>query len=267
MRTQRELLGSRTRVKDRYALLPLEGIPYSKLPEWPESQIRVLAAPALGANFAQYLIDMEVGQTGSHDADGAVEHFLYILKGEAQLAVGRERAPAGFNAAGAGGHADEERTLTSGGYALIPPSRSYELRATAETSLLLLRKWYEPAAGIEEFEPLVGNESDVKGEVYMGDEGALLQTLIPDELTYDMAMNIFTFQVGHSLPVTETHVMEHGLYVLQGKGLYYLDDTWMEVEESDFIWMGPYCPQSYYATGLEPTRYIYYKNVNREIPL
>lgn len=101
----------------------------------------------------------------------------------------------------------------------------------------------------------------------MGDEGALLQTLIPDEFAYDIAMNIFTFQTGHSLPVTETHVMEHGLYVLGGKGLYYLDDTWMEVEESDFIWMGPFCPQSYYATGPDPTRYLYYKNVNREIEL
>ncbi len=55
-------------------------------------------------------------------------------------------------------------------------------------------------------------------------------------------MNIFTFDVGHSLPVTETHVMEHGLYVLQGKGIYFLDDTWMEVEATDFIWMGPFCP-------------------------
>lgn len=258
MRKQNELLGSRARVRDRYALLPLEGIPYSRLPEWPEAEVRVLAAPALGANFAQYLIDLAPGKTGSHDADGAVEHFIFILTGEAELSIGRERSAAG---------AGERRRLTTGGYALVPPSRSYDLEATGETSLLLLRKWYEPASAVDEFEPLIGNEKEVQGEVYMGDEGALLQTLIPDEFGYDMALNIFTFQVGHSLPVTETHVMEHGLYVLQGKGLYYLDDDWMEVEKSDFIWMGPFCPQSYYATGPEPTRYIYYKNVNREIPL
>lgn len=273
MRKQNELLGSRATVREHYALLPLEGIPYSRLPEWPEAEIRVLAAPALGANFAQYLIDLNPGNTGSHDADGAVEHFIFVLQGEAELAIGRERSTAGFRSdsdeAGAAGSAEQSRRhkLTTGGYALVPPSRSYDLRATAATSLLLLRKWYEPAAGIDEFEPLVGNEQDVPGEVYMGDEGAHLQTLIPDEFAYDMAMNIFTFEVGHSLPVTETHVMEHGLYVLQGKGLYYLDDEWMEVEKSDFIWMGPFCPQSYYATGPEATRYIYYKNVNREIPL
>jgi (S)-ureidoglycine aminohydrolase len=53
MRSQSQLLHSRTRVKPRYALLPLEGIPYSRLPEWPQAQIRVLAGPALGAGFAE----------------------------------------------------------------------------------------------------------------------------------------------------------------------------------------------------------------------
>jgi len=82
---------------------------------------------------------------------------------------------------------------------------------------------------------------------------------------FDLAMNIFTFDTGFGLPIVETHVMEHGLLFLQGKGLYYLGDQWMEVETDDFIWMGPYCPQSFYATGPTPSRYIYYKNVNREI--
>jgi (S)-ureidoglycine aminohydrolase len=96
---------------------------------------------------------------------------------------------------------------------------------------------------------------------------SLLQTLIPDELAFDMAMNIFTFDPGFGLPIVETHVMEHGLFFLQGKGLYYLEDRWMEVEADDFIWMGPYCPQSFYATGPTPTRYLYYKNVNRDVAI
>jgi (S)-ureidoglycine aminohydrolase len=114
---------------------------------------------------------------------------------------------------------------------------------------------------------ITNHESNVERVMYMGDKGARLQTLIPDDLKYDMAMNIFTFDPGHGLPYVETHVMEHGLLVLEGKGLYYLDGEWMEVERDDFIWMGPYCPQSFYATGPAPAKYIYYKNVNREIPL
>jgi len=94
-----------------------------------------------------------------------------------------------------------------------------------------------------------------------------LKKLLPDTPDYDLAMNIFTFQPGSSLPVTETHVMEHGLYLLQGRGDYYLGDTWSEVQAGDFIWMGPYCPQGFLATGSEPARYIYYKNVNRDVVL
>jgi (S)-ureidoglycine aminohydrolase len=133
--------------------------------------------------------------------------------------------------------------------------------------VLVLRKRYERAAGIEMFSGLYGHESEVTKAVWANDPGALLQTLIPDAFAYDLAVNIFTFSPGHGLPIVETHVMEHGALILQGKGLYYLEDTWTEVEKDDFIYMAPYCPQSFYATGTAPAKYIYYKNVNREIPL
>ncbi|HLA64331.1 MAG TPA: cupin domain-containing protein, partial [Rhodothermales bacterium] len=142
-----------------------------------------------------------------------------------------------------------------------------EVRADGAATLILLRKRYEPAAGVPLPAPVVGNEADVPADMWMDIEGARLQTLIPDDVAYDIAMNVFTFAPGYSLPIVETHVMEHGLYFLQGKGLYYLDEEWMEVEATDFIWMGPFVPQSFYATGTTPSKYLYYKNVNREIPL
>ncbi|MGA2642813.1 MAG: (S)-ureidoglycine aminohydrolase, partial [Spirochaetia bacterium] len=222
MRTQSQLLHSRTRVRPRYALFPLEGIPFSRLPEWPDAGVRVLAGPSLGAGFVEYLVDLQQGQEGRHDADGQIEFFFHVLSGAAALTIdGRSH------------------NLAEGGYALVPPNAAFVVAAASRTSLLMLRKRYEPAAGIPVYPPLVAREQQVKGEIYNGDPGALLQCLVPDELAYDLAMNIFTFDVGHSLPVTETHVMEHGLYFLQGKGTYFLDDTWMEVEATDFIWMGP----------------------------
>jgi len=232
-------------------VLPLEGIPFSRLPEWPGAQVRVLAGPALGAGFAEYMMDLQPGQAGEHSAANRIEFFFYVLRGALTLRVeGREHR------------------LAAGGFALVPPQSGFRAAATAPTALLLLRKRREEAPGVPAFTTLVGNEADVPGDVYCGDPGARLQVLIPEnELAYDLAMNIFTFETGHSLPVTETHVMEHGLYFLQGKGVYFLDDSWMEVEATDFIWMGPFCPQSYYAAGPEASKYIYYKNVNREIPL
>ncbi len=250
MRAQDQLLGSRTRVTSRFAVLPLEGIPYSRLPEWPQTPVRVLAGPALGAGFAEYLLEVEAGQAGSHAADRRIEFFLYVLSGRLSLLIN-----------------GREQVLADGGYAFISPMDDFRASAQIPSRLLLLRKAYEPAAGIQPAGSLVGNQAGVTASIYYGDPGARLQELLPNELGFDLAMNIFTFDSGHSLPITETHVMEHGLYMLQGKGVYFLGESWMEVEATDFIWMGPWCPQSYYAAGPQASRYIYYKNVNREIAL
>jgi (S)-ureidoglycine aminohydrolase len=250
MRQQHQLLHSRARVQPRFAILPEEGIPASRLRSWPDIKVYIQAAPALGASFAQYRLDLTAGQGGGSRGDGTTEHFIYVLSGGGRLFIQQH------------GH-----DLRAGSYALIPPDRDYRFEASEASRLLLLRKTYEPEPGIPLFSPIIAHESNVPSDAFLGDVGAKLQLLIPDEFQFDMAMNIFTFDVGHCLPYVETHVMEHGLYFLQGKGVYYLDAMWMEVEATDFIWMGPYCPQSFYATGLIPSKYIYYKNVNREIPL
>ena len=91
--------------------------------------------------------------------------------------------------------------------------------------------------------------------------------MLPTAPAFDLAMNVFTFDPGHRLPFVETHVMEHGLVFLSGGGLYYLEDRWVEAGEGDFIWMGPFCPQGFYATGVGPARYLYFKNVNRDVAL
>jgi len=61
----------------------------------------------------------------------------------------------------------------------------------------------------------------------------------------------------------ETHVMEHGLLMLAGQGIYRLDSDWHPVQAGDVIWMAPYCPQWFVAMGKAPASYIYYKDVNR----
>ena len=248
MRPVQQLVHSRTRVRQRYALMPLEGFPVSRLPTWPDAQVKVLAAPALGAAFVQYLIDLPAGREGSFPADKRVETFYYVLSGSARVG---------------------DQNVREGSLGLLNPSDGMTVRADDAVRLLILRKVFEPAnvKHVQAFKSIHRHESDVKKEVWADNPHSLLQTLIPDEFHYDMAMNLFTFDPGFGLPVVETHVMEHGLYFLEGKGVYYLDGEWMEVEKDDFIWMGPYCPQSFYATGPMPARNLYYKNVNREIPL
>jgi (S)-ureidoglycine aminohydrolase len=220
------------------------------LPDWPGVEAQILAAPAMGADFAEYMLHVPTGRGTSCSSSGRIEIFLYVLKGDFRVVI-----------------EGTQHDLQTGGFAFIPHTSDYRLTSMSDGTLLLLKKAYEPAVGIDAPHTIVGNEADVPGAVYMNDPGALLQTLIPDESRFDLAMNIFTFAPGHSLPVVETHVMEHGLYFLQGKGVYYLDDEWMEVQAGDFIWMGPYVPQSFYATGPTSSKYLYYKNVNRDVQL
>jgi (S)-ureidoglycine aminohydrolase len=251
MRPVQSLVHSRTRVRGRYALLPLEGFPVSRLPTWPDAQVKVLASPALGAQFAQYLIELPAGKEGVFPADDSTETFYFVLSGVGEFLDRR----------------GTEQGLSAGSFGLTPPGRATYVSAIDAMKLIVLRKKYESAPGIEMFKGVYGNEADVKKEVWGDNPNSLLQTLIPDEFAHDMAMNIFTFTPGYGLPIIETHVMEHGLYFLQGKGVYYLENEWMEVEQDDFIWMGPYCPQSFYTTGPTSSRYLYYKNVNRDIVL
>jgi (S)-ureidoglycine aminohydrolase len=249
MKATHELLHGRTRVRRRYALMPLDGFPTSRLPQWRGAEVRILAAPALGADFAQYKIEIAPGGGTSQQPDGHTETFVYVLAGEADLIAG------------------SRESLREGGFALVPHTVAMEIETPRGASLLVLRKRYEPAPGIDVPHPVVGHQTDVRAEPYLGNEHARLQVLIPDDVRFDLAMNIFTFDPGHCLPYVETHVMEHGLLFLEGKGVYYLDGEWMEVQAGDFIWMAPFCPQTFYATGAVPARYIYYKNVNREMVL
>ena len=246
---QSGLVASRAVVRRNYAILPPEGMATSVLPDWRDTMTRVLTAPAMGARFVQYLLEVAPGGGSEQTLRADVQMFLYVLEGEAELALNGTK-----------------HTLGPGGFAYGRPGTQFSLRARSALRLLWLKKVYVPFGSARPGD-LTGEDTKVKGETYMGIEGLLLKTLLPADLAFDMAMNIFTFPPGYSLPMIETHVMEHGLYFLQGQGLYYLGNTWSEVKAGDFIWMGPYVPQSFYATSSSPSRYIYYKDVHRDVEL
>ena len=66
-------------------------------------------------------------------------------------------------------------------------------------------------------------------------------------------------------PRHEIHVMEHGLLMLDGTGVYRLgDDDYFPVQAEDVIWMASYCPQWFVAMGKKPARYLYYKDIHRD---
>lgn len=238
---------TRSRVCKDHALITPESFVRSTLPGWSKTEVVVLIAPPLGARFTQYLAFMEPGAASS-PAPAGVERFVFVLDGEITLSY----------APGA------SETLKPGGYLYLPPDVDYPLYAEQASKLNVFERRYQPIEGAECLKPVFGQEQDVAGASLMGDPDADLKTLLPDSPLFDMAVNIFTFRPGAALPLVEVHVMEHGLLMLQGQGIYRLADSWYPVQQGDAIWMASFCPQWFAAIGKEPARYLYYKDVNRD---
>jgi (S)-ureidoglycine aminohydrolase len=238
---------SRNVIKPSYALLTPSGFVPSYLPGWEKAVCNVLISPAMGARFTQLLITLE------HDGQclgntGANQYLIYLLDGNASILL------------------DERRhRLESGSFVYLPAGKDVQIKsAAAGTRILIFQKRYEPIQGVAKPLAMVGHERDIKGQPFLGNEDARLQVLLPDQPVFDMAVNIFTYQPGAALPFVETHIMEHGLVMLRGQGIYRLDADWHPVQAGDVIWMAPYCPQWFVAMGKAPASYIYYKNVNRD---
>ena len=237
---------TRNVVTDRYALLTPAGFVAAPLPDWRDASCVVLISPAMGASFSQMLITLAKRGRGA-GRTGGDELFAIVLSGACRVSVGRRNY-----------------RLVDNSYIFVPPGHRFEFSGADDgTRLLFFQKRYEPLPGISRPTLVVGQTSERPGVPFLGDADARLQTLLPDTPAYDIAVNVFTFEPGATLPFVETHVMEHGLLMLAGQGIYRLDSDWHPVQAGDVIWMAPYCPQWFVAMGKAPASYIYYKNVNR----
>jgi (S)-ureidoglycine aminohydrolase len=243
-----DLFGStRTVVKLRYALLTPDGFVPSIVPGWTSAVVIVNISPALGARFTQLHVTLAADGAGEGNT-GANQYFVYVIEGAGTITL-----------------PDKRHRLEAGSYIYLPPATDMQIRSSgANLRLLVFQKRYEPLAGTGKLAAIVGHERDVKGQPFLGNEDARLQVLLPDQPAFDMAVNIFTYQPGATLPFVEAHIMEHGLLMLKGQGVYRLDNDWHPVQVGDVIWMAPYCPQWFVAMGETPASYIYYKDVNRD---
>ena len=237
---------TRTRIAARHALIAPDGHVKSSVPGITGAATVIVINAAMGARFAQLLVTFEAG--GRADFAGSeVETAGYIEAGGATLKVGGEKSK-----------------CDAGGFFFAPAGADWSMTAPkAGTRVTLFQKRYQPLAGTGPVRAIIGDAAEVKGQPFLGDPDARLQVLLPDVPEFDLAMNIFTYQPGATLPFVETHVMEHGLLMLAGQGVYRLEDSWYPVAAGDAIWMAPYCPQWFVAMGKKPASYLYYKDVNR----
>jgi (S)-ureidoglycine aminohydrolase len=247
-----EIFGStRSRVRRGHALIAPDSFVQAPLPGWHRTQGVIVISPQLGARFTQYFALMEREAVTAPTLPG-VERFVFVLEGRIALDYGPARG----------------EVLREGGYLYTSPNTDCPLRAEAASRLNVFEKRYTPRSPEQApkltYGLIYGQEQDVEAKPFLNDPDALLKTLLPDQPDFDLAVNIFTYRPGATLPLVEVHVMEHGLLMLQGQGVYRLGDDWYPVREGDVIWMAPYCPQWFVAMGKGPARYLYYKDVNRD---
>ncbi len=245
---------------EAYAVIPkgvMSDIVTSFLPGWTGTRCWIIARPLSGFSetFSHYI--MEVAPHGGSDApepEAGAEGVIFVTHGAVWLDLG-----------------DEDHDLGPGGYAYCPPGSLTRVRngGTETARFHWIRKLYEPAPGIETPAPFVTNEQTIKPVAMPDTKGrwATTRFVEPDDLRHDMHVNIVTFEPGGLIPFEETHVMEHGLYVLEGKAVYKLNRDWVEVEAGDYMWLRAFCPQACYAGGPGRFRYLLYKDVNRHARL
>ena len=200
-------------------------------------------APATGAAFTEMTLELE-----PHGVliQGPSQRFLYVLEGAADLATDTT-----FH------------TLIPGNFAYLPEDAAHTLTARHTTRIAVIEKPYETLANTPAPEILVSHENKVLSTPLNDDPDLQVRSLLPASPAFDFAVNTMTYQPGAALSQVEVHVMEHGLLMLEGGGIYRLGDQWYPVIAGDFIWMGPFCPQWFGAIGKHPAKYLIYKDWNR----
>ncbi len=240
---------TRTSVQANYAFIAPDSHVPAAMPGWQDTQGIVLISPVMHdrPRFSQTIALMEAGSISGPPVAG-VQRFVYVLDGQVSATL-----------------AAQSQTLAEGDFAYIPADISHEIRSDDIARLLLIEAPHRPSHVTDKKPQLItGHAWDGEGDPFLGDEDARLRVLLPTDFEYDMAVNLFTFQAGAALPFVETHIMEHGLYLLEGQGIYRLDAHWYPIQAGDVIWMGSYCPQWFCAIGKTQSTYIYYKDVNRD---
>jgi len=196
-------------------------------------------APAVGAQFVEYTAIFETGGTLGVSA---TPRFLYVTDGQVSV---------------------DGTILSKSGYSYQPANSQARIEAASPARAIVIEKPYEPLEGFDAPAALIGHENSIQGKPLDGDDALEVRTLLPADPSFDMAVNTMTFQPGASLRMVEIHVMEHGLVMLEGGGIYRVSDSWYPVEAGDVFWMAPYCPQWFGAIGKVPAKYLIYKDWNR----
>ncbi|GLJ26617.1 hypothetical protein SUGI_0517150 [Cryptomeria japonica] len=226
-----------------YALITPESQVFSALPDWINTSGAYLITPAMGSHFVMYLAHMEENATSVLPQQD-IERFLFVIEGEVVLSTGADVIK-----------------LPVDSFAYAPPNLKHSVKSDISATLVVFERRYQRLRN-EDPQFITGSTDkqvllETPGEVFA------LRKLLPTTSMYDFNIHIMDFQPGEYLNVKEVHYNQHGLLLLEGQGLYRLGNDWHPVQAGDAVWMAPFVPQWYAALGKTRTRYLLYKDVNR----
>jgi (S)-ureidoglycine aminohydrolase len=257
---QTDLLTDRAVFTEAYAVIPkgtMRDIVTSPLPFWEKTRAWIIARPLSGfaETFSQYIMEVAPGGGSEKpELDPEAEGVFFVVEGELTVSLGGRK-----------------HVMKPGGFAYLPPSSGWTvLNGGARAARFhWIRKAYEKVEGIDVPEAIFADEADIEPSPMPDTEGrwATTRFVDPADMRHDMHVTIVTLKPGAVIPFPETHVMEHGLYVLEGKAVYRLNQDWVEVEAGDYMWLRAFCPQACYAGGPGDFRYLLYKDMNRHAKL
>jgi (S)-ureidoglycine aminohydrolase len=213
------------------------------LPGMKKCMAIVHVGPAMGAAFTQYTAEFE---SGGELGDTNAQRFLYVLEGGVKVEAKGKKSELG-----------------SRGYAFLPEGAGHRVTAANTSRVAVVEKAYQSVASAKPPGMIVSSEDEVSSHALGDDSDLQVKCLLPDEMSFDFAVNTMVYRPGAALSMVEMHVMEHGLLMLEGGGIYRLGDSWYPVTAGDFIWMGSWCPQWFGAIGKKPAKYLIYKDWNR----
>jgi (S)-ureidoglycine aminohydrolase len=258
--SQTDIMTDRAHFTDAYMVMPkgvMRDIVSSFLPHFENTRLWVLARPMTGFSetFSHYIVEISKNGGSQHPEDNPqAESVIFVVEGCLELTI-----------------EGKKHTMSEGGYAFVPPAAQWEIHNPNKQPAKFhwIRKAYQAVDGIEMPQAFVTSDQETAINCMPDCDEAWGTTRFvePTDLRHDMHVNIVTFKPGGNIPFAETHVMEHGLYVLEGKAVYHLNKDWVEVEAGDYMWLRAFCPQACVASGPSNFRYLLYKDVNRHAPL
>ena len=239
---------STTRPNLYHLITPTSRVYSSPPPGWSGSVLgAAVITPALGSNFAMYLLDAKGKGSLSNavrykGAPPKLERLWYVLHGQMIVEMG-----------------DKKETFGAGGYVYVAPGDGSVSITLQDAAAIQIERIY---GGSGKPKSVMASENDCETKLFEGEVFRCKQLLNAKDASYDFNIHVMDFAPGEYLNVKEVHYNQHGLLMLKGEGIYLLDDMFVPVSAGDVIYMAPYVLQWYGALGKEDTRYFLYKDTN-----